>query len=156
MFGVSLNKGLNRLAQFSGALGAQATQGFPGQDAEPNLHLIQPTGRGGREVKMDIGVVGQPDITFLVRAIVVPNHVQFLLRRRFRDDLIHKLQELLASFKLGDRRPDLSGSHLQRCKQIERAMPLIGALVSAHDLAIVGLHVERRPTVGARIRYGGL
>src|ERR1035438_7302384 len=58
MFTVSGNEGFNGLAQLRRAFGAQAAQGLAGQNAEPNFHLIQPTGRGGGEVKMDVGMLG--------------------------------------------------------------------------------------------------
>ena len=64
MLSVSRNESLDGLTQLGGALGAQAAQGLAGQNAEPNFHLIQPAGRGGGEVKMDIGMLGQPSVAF--------------------------------------------------------------------------------------------
>lgn len=37
------------------------------EDAEPDLHLVQPTGTGGREMEGDIGVLGKPVFILLVR-----------------------------------------------------------------------------------------
>ena len=71
MFTVSGNECLNGLAQLRGAFGAQAAQGLAGQNPEPNFHLIQPTGRGGGEVKMNVGMLGQPGVALLVRAVIV-------------------------------------------------------------------------------------
>ena len=79
MFGVSRYKLLNRLAQLGGALRAQAAQGFPRQNAKPNLHLIQPTGRGGGKVKVDLRVLGQPSVALFMRAVIVQNDMQFLI-----------------------------------------------------------------------------
>src|ERR1019366_8106661 len=105
-----------------------------GQNAEPNFHLIQPTGRGGGEVKMDVGMLGQPGVALLMRAVIVQDHVQFLLGQSLLYNLVHKLQKLFPPFALGEGRPDFSGRDPQGGKQVERPMALVGALVSAHDL----------------------
>src|SRR3972149_5545016 len=49
-------------ADVAGAAGAESTQGFPRQDAEPDLHLVQPGGVGGCVVEVHIRVSGQPAV----------------------------------------------------------------------------------------------
>src|SRR5215472_2466539 len=86
---------------------------------------------------------GQPSVAFFVRAVVVQNHVQFQPGRGLRYHLVHKLQELLAPFELGEGRLDVSRRYLQSRKEVERPMALIGASVGSHDFAVVGFHVAR-------------
>lgn len=73
---VSHNKGLNSFGQICDTSSAQAAQSFLGQDAEPDLRLVQPTGRSGREVKMHVRMLGQPRVILPVCAVVVQNDVQ--------------------------------------------------------------------------------
>ena len=88
-------------------------------------------------MKMDVRMPRQPIVALFMGAVVVHDHVQFLIGRGFRHDLIHKLKELLAPLELGDGRLDLSSSDLQGGKQIERAVAFIGAFETPHDFAIV-------------------
>lgn len=50
----------------------------------------------------DVGMGSQPGLVFLVNAIVVQNHMDFLAMRKVADNLIHKLQELDATLLGGD------------------------------------------------------
>ena len=136
MFTVNGDERFNGLAQLRRAFGAQTAQGLAGQNAEPDFHLIQPTGRGGGEVKMDVGMLGQPRVALLVRAVIVQDHVQFLLAQGLLHNLVHELQKLLPPFALGECRFDFSGRDPQGSKQIERPMALISALVSAMGRSI--------------------
>src|ERR1700682_5934847 len=90
---------------------------------------------------MNVRVLGQPSIAFFVRAIIVHNYVQFLLRGSFYYDLIHKLQELFTPLELRDRRLNLSGCDFQGGEEVECAMALIGAFEAANNLAIVRFHI---------------
>src|SRR5215469_10592310 len=92
-------------------------------------------------MEMNVRMLGQPDVTFFVRAVVVQDHVQLLRRPGFGDHLIHKLQKLLPPFELAEGRLHLSGRHLQGRKEVPGTVALISALVSAHDLTTVGLHI---------------
>lgn len=92
-------------------------------------------------MEMNVGMRGQPSVAFFVRAVVVQDHVQFLLGSGLRRHLIHELQKLLPPFELCEGRFNLSGRDLQSGKEVELAVTLVGALVSPHDLAVVGLHV---------------
>ena len=65
------DKGLDGRPQFGHACEAGATQGFARQDPKPDFDLVEPTGGGRREMNVDIRVLGQPRVTFLVRAVVV-------------------------------------------------------------------------------------
>ena len=56
-------------------------EGFSGEDAKPDFLLVEPTGRDGREMEMDIGVLDQPVMVFLVGAIIVEDDVNLLVDR---------------------------------------------------------------------------
>jgi hypothetical protein len=43
---------------------------------------------------MDVGMPRQPIVALFMGAVVVHDHVQFLIGRGFRHDLIHKLRTL--------------------------------------------------------------
>jgi len=86
-------------------------------------------------------VLQQPGIAFFVRAVIVQDHMQFLIRRSFGDDLIHKLQELLSSLQLGKGRLNLSSRPFQCREKIERPVPFIGIFETANDLAVVGFNI---------------
>jgi len=142
---VCLEEGFDGLAQFGCAPATESAQRLARKNAKPDFDLIEPTGRSWREVKMDVGVLGQPVIAFFVRAVVVQNHVQFLVGGSLSHDLIHELQEFLAPLQLRDGSLNLSGGHLQRREEIERAVALVGAFQTANDLAIVGFHIAGLP-----------
>lgn len=95
-------------------------------------------------MKMDIRVLCQPSVTSLVGAIVVQDHVQLVIGRRFSDDGVHEAEKVLAALGRRDLRGDLARRHPQGSKEVERAMTLIVALETAHDLAIVCLDVSGR------------
>lgn len=64
----------------------------------------------------------------------------YLIRGHVCNHLSHELQELFPPFELRDRRFNLAGRHLWRRKQIERPVPLVGALIGPHNLAVVCFH----------------
>ena len=66
MFVVCGGEVQDRLLQLLGTTKARAGQGLPGEDAEPNLHLIKPARRSRREVESDIGVSGKPSFVLLI------------------------------------------------------------------------------------------
>ena len=61
---VRCNERVDALANLLGRGEAAAGQRLPRQDAEPDLHLVEPGGVSGREVKMDVLVSGEPAIVF--------------------------------------------------------------------------------------------
>ena len=141
MLSIGLDKRLDGLPQFGGAPGAEPAQRFARKNTKPDFHLVEPTGRGGREVKVNVRMLEQPGSAFFVRAIIIQDHMQFLLSRRFGDHLIHKLKKLLSPLQLRDGGFDLAGGYFQRGEEIQRSVTLIGASETAHNLAIVGFNV---------------
>ena len=64
-FGImGLNEAINRLAQLLDRSEAGAPQGLAAQDAEPALHLVEPTGSGWSVVKMHVRMTRQPTVPF--------------------------------------------------------------------------------------------
>ena len=51
---------------------------FSGEDTKPDFNLVEPAGRGGREMEMSIEVLGQPVMVFLVGAVIVEDEVNLL------------------------------------------------------------------------------
>src|ERR1700757_3325963 len=119
---------LDRLGQLLGAAKARAGQGLSGEDAEPDLHLVKPARRSWREVKRDIGVRRKPSLVPLMSAVIVEDDVDLPVGRLVRDDLGQKGLEVDALFGLCGLAADDPGGDLQGGKQVDRAMPLIGAL----------------------------
>src|SRR5206468_3439455 len=92
-------------------------------------------------MKRDIRVGRQPGIIFLVDAIVVQNHMDFLTIRQLSYDMIHELEKLDASFFLSGFCVNGSSSNFQRGKQIQCAVTLVSAFEAANDFSIVRFHV---------------
>jgi hypothetical protein len=92
-------------------------------------------------MEMNVGMCGQPSVTFFVRAVVVQDHVQFHFGGGLGYHLVHKLQELFPSFQLREGGAYFSRRHLQSRKQVERPVPFVGAAVSPHDFALGGFHI---------------
>ena len=67
----------------------------------------------GDEMKMHVGMQGQPVIAALVSAVIIQNDAQLPVGGRVRHDLIHELHELRPPFKGGGIGLDESRGHLQ-------------------------------------------
>ena len=69
---MGLDKAIYRQTELADRSKAGAPWGAAAQDAEPALHLVQPTGSGRSVVEMDVGVTGQPAVPFrFVRVQIV-------------------------------------------------------------------------------------
>src|ERR1700682_2352277 len=106
------------LSQVLGAWKACANQGLAAQNAEPDYHLIEPTCRGGREVKMDVGTLREPRIVLLVRAVVVEDHMDFLFGRNIAHHLIEKRLEVGAFLGHGRLRLNFSVATLSAANKL--------------------------------------
>jgi hypothetical protein len=118
---------LDRLRQLLSAAKARAGQGFSGEDAEPDLHLVKPACRSWREVKRDIRVRGKPSFVLLMGAVVVEDDVDLPVGRLGLDDLGQEGLEVDALFGLCGLAADDLGGDLQGGKEVDRAVPLVGA-----------------------------
>ena len=91
---------LNGLSQLRGTFKTGATQGLAAEYAEPDFHLVQPAGRGRRVMKVNVRMLGQPitgwprAMVFLVRAVIVQNHMNGFACRNLGHDLCHKRLEI--------------------------------------------------------------
>ena len=61
---MSLDKAIDGLTQLPYRGETGSSQGTASENAEPALDLVEPTGSGWRVVEMDVGVTGQPVISF--------------------------------------------------------------------------------------------
>ena len=107
---------------------------FASEDAEPDLHLIEPTGRSRDVVKSHVRMPGQPVIALFMRGQVVHDDVQDLARSRTSRHLVHEGQEILARFGLTRPANDFAARHFKGCKQRGGAVALVSALVALHHL----------------------
>src|SRR5689334_23755637 len=88
---------------------AGAGQGFAGEDREPDFDLVEPPGMGRGEVKVAVGVSGQPAIVFgLVGVQVVQDDVNFPAGM-LGDGAVHKVPELDPSAAPVMATPDQTG-----------------------------------------------
>ena len=133
---------LNGLDQLLPARKAGSSQGLSSQDSEPDLHLVQPRGRGWREMKGHIGVLCQPGLVLLVGRQVVQDHMDLLGRGIVCHDLVHEELKVFPLLGLGCLSPDGPRGHLKGGKEMDRPVTLVGALHSSDDLPARGLDVS--------------
>ena len=134
---------LDRLRQLLGTAKARAGQGLSGKDAEPDLDLVKPTRRSRREVERDIGVRGKPGLVLLMGAVVVEDDVDLAVGRLVFNDLGHKGLEVDALFGLCGLAADDPGGDLQGGEEVDRAVPLVGALEALNELTAAGANTPR-------------
>src|SRR6516225_2179142 len=116
---------VDRLPHLSGRGKAGTAQSSPGQDAEPDFHLIEPAGMRRRVVPMHVGMAVSPTITLgLMTAQMVQHHVN-LLPGIVRHYLVHEVQELPVPPARVRTRLHLPGGHVQSRKQGDGAMTLV-------------------------------
>src|ERR1700680_2752215 len=94
-------------------------------------------------MEMHVGVLREPRIVLLMRAVVIENHMNLLLQRSLADQVVEeglKVRALLSgsSFRLNG-----SGGDVQCGKQVDRAVAFVGALQPAHQLTAAGENVAR-------------
>jgi len=115
------------------------------EDAEPDFDLVEPTGMGGREVEVDIGVASEPGIVFgFVGVEVVEDNMELLIRVG-GNDMVHKGQEFFSPAPLGMHASDLASPDFKSSKQGSRSMPLVLMTLTADSLAIGQSQVALRP-----------
>jgi hypothetical protein len=83
----------------------------------------------------------QPVIVFFVGGVVVQDDVNLLRERYIGNDIIEKGLEVWTLLDCGDLGVDRSCGHIQRSKQVDGAVSLVGAFDAAHDFAAAGLDV---------------
>src|SRR3546814_5117632 len=85
---------------------------FSLEDAKPDLNLVEPAGAGGREVKGDVRMRGEPVLVFLVGAQVVQDDVDLPVSGLVGNDLVHEGLKVGPLLGLGDRKSTrLNSSH---------------------------------------------
>ena len=92
---------------------AGSAQGAPAENAEPALNLIKPRGVRGREVEVNVAVLGQPAVVLgLVGIEVVQTRVELPLWVECHQ-FIHKRQEVPSATARSVSSKDLAGEHVQ-------------------------------------------
>jgi hypothetical protein len=133
VFVVRSGEVVDDMLQLFDAAKARAGQGLSGKDAKPDLYLVKPVRRGWREVESDIGVSGKPSLVLLMGAIVVEDDVDVAVGGLIDNDLGHERLEIDALFGLCGLATDDAGGDFQGGEEVDRAMPLVGALQPAND-----------------------
>src|ERR1700759_3343002 len=91
---VSVDKGVDLIANLAWRGETRAGQGFGGENGEPYLHLIEPGRMGRGKMEMDVLVPSQPAVVFgLVGIEIVQNHMD-LAAGMFGNHAVHEIQEL--------------------------------------------------------------
>jgi hypothetical protein len=100
---------------------------FAFQPCKPDLDVIQPGRICRREVKLRVGIPLQKllHLPGLVCRQIVQNDVNVLMRFTAGDDLFEEVHELGAGVALGSLALHLSGLHIQRRAQRQRAVASI-------------------------------
>jgi len=110
---VCRDEGVDLVANLPRRGEAGAGQGFAGENREPDFDLVQPRGMGRSEVKVDVGVSGQPAIVFGLVGVQVVQDDMSLLAGIGGDGAVHEVQELDPSTAPVMATPDQAGSDVQ-------------------------------------------
>src|SRR3546814_9693166 len=86
---------------------------FSLEDAKPDLNLVEPAGAGGREVKGDVRMRGEPVLVFLVGAQVVQDDVDLPVSGLVCNDLVHEGLKVGPLLGLGGLAADDARGNLQ-------------------------------------------
>src|SRR3546814_15007336 len=115
---------------------------FSLEDAKPDLNLVEPAGAGGREVKGDVRMRGEPVLVFLAGAQVVQDDVDLPVSGLVGNDLVHEGLTVGLLLGLGGLAADDARGNLQRRQKVARAVELGGALRDRDRLAAACLHAS--------------
>jgi len=112
---------------FGNTLEDAATDGISGNFGEKAFHLIEPRGRGWREVEVETGVPFQPPFDFrrLVGGVVIDNQVDIQAGKGLAVDPVQEANELLAPVALQTLPDDRAVEHVERREQGRRAVALV-------------------------------
>ena len=103
-------------------------------------------------MESDIGVRGEPSFVLLMGAVVVEDDVDLAIGGLVFNDLGHEGLEVDALFGLCGLAADDAGGDFQGGEEVDRAMPLVGALEALNDLTATGLNIAGRPFEGLEDR----
>src|SRR4030067_2982033 len=94
---VGCHKAIDGLPHLTGRSEADSLEHLSGQDAEPELHLVEPRSMGRSEVEVNIGIAPKPTVFLGLVGIKVVQHDVDLLVGTGGHHLVHEVQELPAS-----------------------------------------------------------
>jgi hypothetical protein len=108
---VPLEKSCNGFTPLIFRLEASSVEGLALQQAEHDFNLVQPTGRSGREVKLDASLESrQPVIVSSMGRVVVEDDVDFPVPRLICQHAIQEVSKVLPLLELGELRVNLTVS----------------------------------------------
>ena len=123
-------------ADFARTGGAEAAQGRPRQDAEPDLDLVEPGCVGRGVVEVDVGMAGQPAVVLgFMDVEVVQNDVELSIGIQ-GDNAVHEVAEVASASPsavadVGDSGVDFQGGKQGRC-----AMALVLVILASQGTAV--------------------
>ena len=132
---------MDGLDELLNAAEARVVQRFALKDAEPDLHLIEPTRAGGCEMEGDIRMRGKPGVVPLVGVQVVQDDVDLPPGGLIRNDLLHEGLKVGAFLGLRGLAANDAGGDFQGGEQVDGAVTPVGALHPLDDLPAAGLDV---------------
>jgi len=115
---------------------AHPFQGPSGEDAEPNLNLVQPGGMSRGMVEMDVRMPGKPTIGLGFMGLEVVQDDMNLLLGIGGDDLIQEEEEFSSAATGKVSCLGQAGSHFQGGKECGRSMVLIFMIIPRQGSAI--------------------
>jgi hypothetical protein len=122
------------------------------QQAEPDLNLIEQTRQGWRQVKLNPAfVLGEPIIIALVSAVMIQDHLDFLVGGQFCDHAVKEVAEVLAPLQFGGLPVNLRGGAFQGGKQIQGPVALVGVFHGPHRRPAIGFHVAGQALDGVEV-----
>lgn len=126
---VVMNEVVDSRHEIADAAERAAADGPPGDDVEPDLHLVEPGGVGRGVVHMEAGTGGKPasDLRMLVRGVVVDDQMDLEFVGHGGLDVAQELQELLVAMPALALGEDLALSDVQRREQ--RGRPVSDVVV---------------------------
>ena len=123
---VGLDEGIDLIANLTWRGEAGASQGFGGENGEPDLHLIEPGGMGRRKMEMYILVPRPPAIVFRLMGIeIVQNHMD-LAAGMIGNHAVHEIQELDAPAALIMAGRDQASGNVEGGEQGRGAVTFVG------------------------------
>ena len=102
-------EGFNGLTQLIFGFETSSVECFALQQTEYDFDLVQPTGRGRREMKLDSPLeLRQPIVVSLVRGVVIQDDVDLRVLRLIGQHAIQEAAKILPLFKLRELRLNLT------------------------------------------------
>src|SRR6266498_5386961 len=133
---VCSNEVVNVMPQLLGAGETGGGERLAAENAEPDLHLIEPGGMRGRVMEVDVGMPLQPAVAFGLMGIEVVEDDMDLPVGIGGHDAVHKIEKFHSAAALIVARFDQPSGYLQGGEQGGRAVSLVVVLKASERLPV--------------------